>query len=81
MQGISSKRRYNDGSIESTIQIDDIAYSYEKDYIPQIKITVFSVKTYGSQDSMPSYNIIRYKLYDSEEYMVTSGSIYLDFLD
>lgn len=70
-----------DGSIESTIQIEDIAYSFEKDYIPQVKITVFGVKTYGRQDSMPSYDIIGYKLYDSEEYMVTSGSIYLDSLD
>lgn len=52
-------RRY-DGSIESTIQINDITYSFEKDYVPQVKITVFGVKTYGSQDSMPSYDIIRY---------------------
>lgn len=70
-----------DGSIESTIQIDDIAYSFEKDLIPQVKITVFGVKTYSSQESMPNYDIIRYKLYDSEEYMVTSGSIYLDSLE
>ena len=70
-----------DGSIESTIQIDDIAYSFQKDYVPQVKITVFGVKTYGSRDSMPSYDIIKYKLYDSEEYMVTSGSIYLNSLD
>lgn len=69
-----------DGSIESTIQIEDIAYSFEKDYIPQVKITVFGVKTYGRQDFMPSYDVIRYKLYDSGEYMVTSGSIYLDSL-
>lgn len=26
-----------DGSIESTIQIEDVAYSFEKDYIPQVK--------------------------------------------
>lgn len=70
-----------DGSIESTIQIDDIAFSFQKDYVPQVKITVFGVKTYGSRDSMPSYDIIKYKLYDSEEYMVTSGSIYLNSLD
>lgn len=30
---------------------------------------------------MPIYDIIKYKLYDSEEYMVTSGSIYLNSLD
>lgn len=70
-----------DGSIESTIQIEDVAYSFEKDYIPQVKITVFGVKTYGRQDSMPNCDVIRYKLYDSGEYMVASGSIYLDSLD
>lgn len=66
-----------DGSIESTIQINDITYSFEKDYIPQVKITVFGVKLYGKSDSIPSYDMLSYKLYDSEEYMITSGNIYL----
>lgn len=30
---------------------------------------------------MLSYDMISYKLYDSEEYMITSGDIYLDSLD
>lgn len=71
----------HDGSIESTIQIDDITYSFEKDYIPQVKVMVSGVKIYGREGSMPSYDIIRYKVYDSEEYIVTSGCIYLDSLD
>lgn len=69
-----------DGSLESTIQIDDISYSYEKDYIPQVKVMISGVKTYSRSDSMSGYDLISYKLYDSEEYMVTSGDIYLDSL-
>lgn len=69
-----------DGSIQSTIQIDDISYTFEKDYVPKIKVTVFGTKTYGKQNLMSGYDIISYKLYDSEEYMVDSGNIYLDSL-
>ncbi len=70
-----------DGSIEATIQINDITYLFEKDYIPQIKITVSGTKLYGKTDSMPNYDMISYKLYDSEGYVITSGNIYLDSLD
>ncbi len=70
-----------DGSVESTIQINDITYSFEKDYSSQMKITISGAKIYEKPDSMPSYDMISYKLYDSEEYVVTSGDIYLDSLD
>lgn len=70
-----------DGSIESTIQIDNIMYSFEKDYIPQVEIIVSGTKIYSKSDLNPNYDMIRYKLYDSEEYMITSGFIYLAFLD
>lgn len=70
-----------DGSIESTIQIDNITYSFEKDYIPQVEIIVSGTKIYSKPDSSPIYDMIKYKLYDSEEYMITSGFIYLAFLD
>lgn len=69
-----------DGNTESTIQIDDISYSYEKEYPPQITITISGTKIYGRTSSLPGYDRISYKLYDSEEYMVTSGIIYLDSL-
>ncbi|MCM1091619.1 MAG: hypothetical protein NC092_05840 [Butyrivibrio sp.] len=70
-----------DGVIESTLQIDDITYSFEKDYIPQVKVTVSGTKIYGRSGTMPSYDVISYKLYDDEEYVITSGNIYLDSLD
>lgn len=70
-----------DGTVESTLQIDNITYSFEKDYIPQVKITVLGTKIYGKSNSMPSYDMISYKLYDSEEYMITSGNVYLPSLD
>lgn len=67
-----------DGSVESTIQINDITYSFEKDFSPQMKITISGAKLYGKPDSI---DMISYKLYDSEEYVITSGDIYLDSLD
>lgn len=30
---------------------------------------------------MPSFDMISYKLFDSEEYVITSGNIYLDSLN
>jgi len=70
-----------DGSVESTIQINDITYTFEKDYIPQLKITVSGAKLYGKTDSMPSLDMISYKLYDSSGYVITSGNIHLNSLD
>ena len=70
-----------DGSIESTIQIDDVTYSFEKEYIPQVKIIVYGTKIYGKANSLPSYDMMSYKLYDNEGYVITSGNIYLDSLD
>lgn len=70
-----------DGSTESTIQINDITYSFEKAYVPKVKIIVSGVKIYDKPDSMMSYDMISYKLYDSKKYMITSGDIYLNSLD
>lgn len=70
-----------DGNIESTIQIDDISYSYEKDYVPQLEITISGTKIYGNTNSLLSYDMISYKLYDSEGYVVASSEIYLDSLN
>lgn len=66
------------GKTESVIEINDVAYSFEKDYLPQLKITVSGQKTYGTNNS--GYDLIGYKLYDSDNYMVDSGSIYLSGL-
>lgn len=70
-----------DGSLESIIQINDITYSFEKDDIPQVKIKISGVKIYGSPNPILGCDIISYKLYDSGDYMITSGSVYLDSID
>ena len=44
----------------------------EKEYMPQLKITLVGQKTYGNSSN---YDIISYKLYDSEGYMVKAGSV------
>lgn len=71
----------DDGSIESTIQIDDITYSFEKRFFPQLKIMVSGAKIYGKPDSLSFFDMISYKLYDSEEHMITSGELDLDSLN
>lgn len=70
-----------DKSVESTIQINDITYSFEKDYDPRIKIIVSGTKIYEKPDSRSFYDIISYKLYDSEGYVITSGYITLMHLE
>lgn len=67
-----------DGTTESIIQINDVSYKFEKDYLPQLKITIYGEKTYGNSNS--GYDIIRYKLYDNEGYIVETNNIYLKSL-
>lgn len=66
------------GNTESIIQINDVTYNFEKDYVPQLEITISGEKTYGNGSS--GYDVISYKLYDSDDYMIDSGNIYLSAL-
>ena len=66
------------GNTESTIQINDVTYNFDKDYLPQLEITISGEKTYGTNGA--GYDIISYKLYDSDDYMVDSGNVYLSSL-
>lgn len=59
---------------ESIIKITDVSYTYEKEYISQLNITISGQKTYGNSSV---YDIIGYKLYDNSGYLVDSGSVYL----
>lgn len=68
-----------DGTTESIIQINDVSYKYEKDYLPQLKITIYGEKTYGNNNS--SYDIISYKLYDNDGYIVETNNIFLNSLN
>lgn len=67
-----------DGSTESIIKITKVSYIFDKEYMPQLKITLTGQKTYGSNSV---YDIIAYKLYDSEEYLIDTGMVYLRSLD
>lgn len=66
------------GNTESIIEINDVAYNFEKEYLPQLEITISGQKTHGTSNS--GYDVVGYKLYDSEGYMVDSGNIYLSGL-
>ena len=67
-----------DGSIASKIQIDDVTYVYEKGYTPTLTVTISGTKTYSNNNSIFSsgYDVISYKLYDSENYMVYDNALY-----
>ena len=67
-----------EGKVESTIRIEAVQYTYEKDFTSQLKITVLGIKTYGSANY--SYDMVSYKIYDSNNYMVDSGNLYLTTL-
>ena len=64
-----------DGKVESKIQVENVTYIYDKDYTSQLKITFTGTKTFGETSS--SYDMISYKIYDSQGYMVDSGNVYL----
>lgn len=68
------------GNTESVIQIQGAEYKFEKEYSPQLTITITGEKKSGSSNSGSGYDIISYKLYDSANYMVDSGNIYLSSL-
>lgn len=67
-----------DGATESILQITEISYVHEKEYTSRLKITFLGQKTYGNSSR---YDIISYKLYDSNEYIIDSGNVYLKSLD
>lgn len=66
------------GGTASVIQIQSIDYEFEKEYMPQLSITISGEKTYESGNL--GFDMISYKLYDSAGYMVDSGNIYLSSL-
>ena len=66
-----------DGKIESKIKVESVTYVYEKEYTPRLKITASGTKTYGSSSS---YDVIKYKIYDSKKFVVEDGSLYLSSL-
>lgn len=69
-----SVKGYN-GSIESKIRIDEVIYVYDKTLTSTLKITVSGTKTYGNSNS--SYDMVSYKLYDSQGVVVKTGQLYI----
>lgn len=63
------------GGTATVIEIQSAEYSFESDYFPKLLITVSGQKLSGN-DSV-GYDMVSYKLYDSDEYMVDSGNLYL----
>lgn len=66
------------GNTISVIQIQGAEFNFDKDYSPNLTITITGEKKSGSSDF--GYDMISYKLYDSAGYLVDSGDIYLSSL-
>ncbi len=70
-----------DGKTGSIIRIDDVTYDFDSSLIPTLRITLSGVKTYdGDKSYGSSFDMIRYKLYDSGGYVVDSGTVFLSSL-
>lgn len=67
-----------DGAVSSRIRVEEVKYLHEKEYTSTLRITVAGTKTYG--EGGIGYDVISYKLYDSEGYVVDSGDLFLDKL-
>lgn len=68
------------GADVSKIQIDNVSYVYEKEFSPVLHITVTGTKTYGEL-SAAVYDIVGYKIFDDEGYVIESGDLFLDSLE
>ena len=68
------------GETDAIIRITDLTYEFDKEYIPQLKIALLGEKVYGKDSGGIAYDVIDYKLYDSEGYSIDSGSVFLDSL-
>ena len=67
-----------DGSIESELRIDKVTFTTETILSSTTTVTVSGVKTYGNNKQ--SYDMISYKLYDSQDYVAKTGNLWLSSL-
>lgn len=75
---IELQKKSYDESIESKITITDIQYGIDNSLdSPRATIVISGEKTYGGGSGL-SYDVFSYKLYDSEDYLVDSGQVYID---
>ena len=65
------------GKTESKIVIEEVTYSFNSGLLSGLEISLAGTKTYGNDSS---YDMFGYKLYDSQGYMVKSGSVSLSRL-
>ena len=76
---VEVKVKSYDGSIQSKLTIESVSCEAEGNIFPTIKVVISGKKTYGNGSGL--YDMFNYKLYDSQSYMVKSGTVYLDSLN
>ena len=62
------------GRTEGVIRVEEVTYNYSSDIITKLDIELAGTKTQGGSNS---YDYFTYKLYDSNGFMIDSGSVYL----
>lgn len=69
-----------DKNIETTVSIEEIEYSFDKDYDGSYYLTLKfkGSKTYEKENLDYIFNVCSYKLYNEEGYIVSSGDIFFD---
>lgn len=74
---VELQQKTYDGSIESKLIITNVTYIVDDSLInPNLKFIIYGEKTYEKSEGL-NYDIINYKLYDSDGYMVNSGHLYV----
>ena len=61
--------------LESTMQIEEVSFEYEDNFSPLMRITVSGTKIYGESNS--GYDIISYKILDSDGYVVDASQVFI----
>ena len=61
--------------LESTMQIEEVSFEYEENFSPLMRITVSGTKIYGESNS--GYDIISYKILDSDGYVVDASQVFI----
>lgn len=69
--------QFNEGTDDYSIFFG-LLNNFEKDYVPCLKIAILGEKIYGNNNL--GYDIIGYKLYDSDGNLIDANNIYLSAL-
>ena len=69
------------GAVESVIRVEEVKYSFDSSITMSLKIELTGTKIKDIKSSYSSlYDMFNYKLYDSEGFIIDTGTVYLSSL-